>query len=233
MLSIIPIKNDERGSNGKEGPMHDLVPHGNCCIVAPSNSGKSTLLCNLLLRKVFGICNFYKQVFLFSPTIEDDPVFSVLREYIPTKKTSMRITMIPQLDIPTIEEILDAQAAMKPDDRKPILIYLDDCAELLQRSPVLDRLFFRSRHIKVFCWISSQKYKKISPSLRANCPFWIFFRVNMAEMKSIAEDLSCEERHVFLERIIEATKERFSFLTIDMRKPDEEKYTYSFKKINT
>jgi hypothetical protein len=73
----------------KDTPKHPLphafLPDPQKCfrmiIFSPSNSGKSNLIKNLITCNEFGYSKYDKQIiFLFSPTIHDDPIWKDLKQ---------------------------------------------------------------------------------------------------------------------------------------------------------
>ena len=65
--------------------IHKLLPPGSALLVAPSNSGKTCWMVNTLTRRSFGISKEYKYVFVFSPTLEMDASWDVVRNIKPKK----------------------------------------------------------------------------------------------------------------------------------------------------
>lgn len=214
--------------------IHPLVPQGSCLFIAPSNSGKSTLILNLCLRKCFGILTSYDKIYIFSPTVYDDPSWSILDDYKPSKvkchdgkkRDTAEIIVSDEYDLDVLQTILD-----ESDSSKRTLVILDDIAPELSKNKVLDRLFFRGRHSGVYCWISSQQYRKVPLSIRLNSPYYVIFRVNQSEANTIADELAVEDKKDFIKTLRKATDPKYGFLTIDLKKSFDERYTSSFKPI--
>lgn len=219
--------------------IHPLAPQGSALFIAPSNSGKTTLIVNLILRKVFGIITSYSEIHIFSPTALMDDSWELLlpERYRPFKikckdgkrRLSANIEVHDSYAPADVEALLNRQEELEESERKRMLIILDDVADSLSQNSVLDRLFFRGRHSGIFCWISSQLYRRVPRGIRVNAPFYIFFRVNTNELKTITDELAVEDRKVFESMFVKATSRKYSFLTINAKNGLEDRYTSSFK----
>ena len=118
----------------------------------------------------------------------------------------------------------------EPDTK--ILLILDDVATELKganQKSILERVFLRGRHENVFCWISSQKYTKIVPSIRFNSPAYIIFKVNNKELDKIAEELSQDSVQEFKDIYNECVKDKYSFMYINVK--SNERYCKRFTHI--
>jgi hypothetical protein len=230
-LDIRPIPIPER----EACTIHPLLPIGSCVFVAPSGSGKTTTMLNLLLRRRYGVNTWYDVVHVFSPTVYDDPSWAILDSYRPTKikcndgkkRMTARINLHNGLDLDVLAQIMDGASGVTRT-----LIILDDCAPDLKKDTTLEKLFFTGRHTGMFCWLSSQLYRKIPRGLRVNSPYLFLFKnINSNELDTIADEIAVEEVKDFKRTYRDATREPYSFLTVDTRKSFDERYTSNFKKI--
>ena len=228
------------------------LPQGNLLITAASNSGKSVLINNLLLKKKWRYLEEYSKIYLISPTIHMDNSYEILHKYIESQREMRykkyrklikkgwkpqhiprelypdadKIIIHDSYDEEYIKDILDT----KERDEK-ILLVIDDCVCELKKAnqnSILERVFLRERHNNVFCWISVQKYTKISPAIRINSPCYIFFKLSNKELQRVAEELAENSVEEFEQIYDLATKDRFSFLYIDKRQ--EHRYSKKFQK---
>lgn len=240
MLNIKAIPS-VRGERYGKSFIHPLVPQGSALFIAPSNSGKTTLMVNLILRRAFGIIVTYEEIHIISPTVFMDDNWEMVR---PNnykqfkikmkdgrKKKTAKIVVHDTYDVNVIQNLLDAQDALEEKKRKRKLIILDDIADSIVQSPVLDRLFFRGRHAGVFCWISSQLYRRVPRSIRVNAPFYVFFRVNSNELATISDELAVEKRNDFIELFMKATGEQYGFFTINAKRANTGRYTANFNEM--
>lgn len=76
-LRIVPV--DTKGSHKHPKVKHPVLPQHefSLLIVAPKGSGKTNLICNLLLNHFKG---YFHQVWVCSPTVDNDPKWNVVKE---------------------------------------------------------------------------------------------------------------------------------------------------------
>lgn len=237
MIQILPLPKPNKKRFGYSN-IHPSVPQGSCIFIAPSNSGKTTLMVNLLLRKVFGIIYSYETIHVISPTVFADDSWEMMlpdnykrfkvRTRDGRKIKSADIKVHDSYSVSIIENIMEEQEQVPKSKRKRVLIILDDIADSIVQSPILDRLFFRGRHSGIFCWISSQLYRRIPRGLRVNSPFYVFFRVNTNELNTISEELAVEDKKTFIRLFMDATGDQYSFLSIDAKKGLKDRYAKNF-----
>jgi predicted AAA+ superfamily ATPase len=159
-------------------------------------SGKSTLLLNLL-----GLDQFYRKhfdnIFLVSPTANNDPKFSkLINELNDDNKYYSKCEEKTLLEI--IERIESFNGGFKKRKKQPRnLLILDDCLADIPKSTQkssLHRLVTTSRHLKLSIIITSQKFKALNTLIRCNCDVVSFFtRHNDGEKRSFCEEYSVNE----------------------------------------
>ena len=221
--------------------LHPSIPQGSCLIVAPSCSGKTTLLVNLLLRRVFGVLVHYSQIHIFSPTCQTDESWDMIQpeQYTPfrikcddgKKRMTARIELHEEFDEGEIINIMDDQSARPREKRRNVLIILDDCAADFKDNVALSRLAMRGRHSRCFTWISTQMYRRIPRAVRTNIPYYIVFNTNQNETRTISEELATGSIHAFEAMLNKCTRRAFSFLGVNMKKPVDTRYSCNFNPI--
>lgn len=199
--------------------------------IGKSQSGKSTLILNLLNRKEF-YKGFFDRVYLFSTSFEEDTDW---KSYL--KDTKDNVETSNDLSEEIIEEIITSQKehiAKRGKRFSPqILIILDDIVtnKTLKSKTIKDLLFY-GRHYLISIIISSQSYKEINRPLRLQATNIALFKPSQDEIKRVAE----ENSNVFIDNrelsniIKEATKERFSFFHINKQREPEDWYRIGFDK---
>ena len=226
--SIIPVpsrKCDEKGAQY----INPLVPRASCMLIAPSFSGKTVLMLNWILRPRFGVKYGYKWIYILSPTAYVDTTWDILDGYNPKLgipvhgnqcKKRVRSATIERYDsgfFGKIETVIGFQEMADPKKRGRVLLILDDIADSMpSRSKILDKVFMRGRHYDVYCWISTQSYRRIPRGLRLNAAYFVFFSVNANERKVIVDELATDVK-TFVSMFISATSVKYGFLTMDRR----------------
>lgn len=206
------------------------LPQNNIIFVAPSNSGKTTLIVNMIMRKKFGYIEHFDEIHIFSPTLYLDDSFNMVLEYSNLKKKPRKsysdIYVKDEYNDDMIEGIFELQ---KNDKSKKILIILDDVADILNsNNQTLKKVFFKGRHYNINCWISTQSYKAIPRAVRINSPSFIFLNINPNEKKMISEELSKEEKSVFEDKMLKCLDEKYNFLYLNMKTDIAKMYCKNF-----
>lgn len=186
------------------------------CIHAPSRSGKSVVITNLIYNEAFNFKERFQKIIFISPTILIDGTLQYAREDDDIVKIHDE-DMLENLDL-VINNILSAQkeAFDKEGSAPPTLLILDDCLAFL-KNRTLSYLSTKNRHYAVSLILTSQYYRKIDPVIRANATNWLLFKTMVdKEKEAVIEDLNAfPEFEKFYD---EATKEPYSFLFADMLK---------------
>lgn len=208
-LTVLPVKKDNHGINIRR-PIHPLLPdakQGASVIICSSvRSGKSNLLCNLLLNS-----NFYKDcfedVYIFSSTIHQDQTTRKLLEAFPA-------TCYDSFDERKLQRIIDHQKSFEDDMRPAIAVILDDLQNIKANSPFY-RLATNFRHHSIGLLIYTiQNFKMVSPVVRSNATNLLIGTNNTQQMKQIALEYAGhfggEDNFIRYHRL--AVPERFNFL---------------------
>lgn len=189
-------------------------------VVAPSNSGKTVLISNLIsnpelpYRKIFK-----KNIFIWSST------FSLVDESFSMSDNIEPTNIYDEYDEGSVMEIVNEQMThIKKLGKKkcPDLLFIfDDIISDLppKRQSIMNKLFFSARHYKISILLLSQQYKMCPRPVRLNASDIILFQTgNQSEMKIIGSEMAIDENE-FIRIYKDATSEPFSFLTIHNKLP--------------
>ena len=145
---------------------------------------------------------------------------------------SAEILLDSDFNTDKIQAILNAQEALETRMRPRVLVVLDDLgSELTQGDVTMNRLLFRGRHSKVWCYITSQLYRRVPRSIRVNMNYLIFFQVNQNELRTISEELATDSVKDFEVLFKRCTEKTYSFLCVNMKKSGSERYLCNFNPI--
>ena len=215
-------------------------------ITGPSGSGKGILLQSLILdiyRDVFA------RVYVWSPSVSIDPNWTPVKRYIQTElkvDTEKENCFFDEYNPSELEAVISRQHKITEYQKKnghkqlhSILIIVDDFAdskEFSRNSPLLNQLYVRGRHKAICIITATQKFNSLSPIIRINSRQLFFFRLrNYKEIETMVEELSAvlikkstvadaknlaEAKKLLLEVYNIATEEPYSFLFINLMKPD-------------
>ena len=198
-------------------------------LLAPSGSGKTVLLQNMILD-IYKGC--FERIYVFSPSVSIDSTWAPVREYL--NKTINLSENEPPLfydtnDQENLEKIIDTQKKVtehlksKKDNKKlySILIIVDDFADdpsFSRKSQLLHALFTRGRHSQISTIVSTQKFSALHPIIRVNTKILHVFRLrNYQDLQMFIEEVSALiDKKSLMEIYSLATSEPFSFLTVDL-----------------
>ena len=196
-------------------------------VVAPSNTGKSIMVSNLISSDNFPYKKYFgENTFIFSPTFKLGSM-----EGLKIKKNNIFDTF----DVDILNSIINEQKNLIETYGKkscsPILIILDDVIGELdaKRKEFLKKSYFGLRHFKGSIILLSQQYKSIPKSVRMNCSDTILFEVaNENELKDITEEQNIQ-KDKFINIYEFATQvQPYSFLCIRHKNPKKTRYQLRF-----
>eukprot|EP00466_Bigelowiella_natans_P008163 jgi/Bigna1/134770/aug1.26_g9478 len=233
-LDVKPIlKNKSKQMHNDYG----LIPSfpNRCLFIAPTGSGKSVVIVNLLTRKRC-LRNFFDVVSFYSPNVNYE------EEHIETKIKNEKAEMKFEEKFKEkefgamVHKLMKEQKELK-DKKKPMkktLITIDDFAsdEKVMKSKTLKDLFFAGRKCGTCVWITSQHYKIVQPDVRTNAEHLIMFsRQPSSELKKIAEEMSIGKytKKKIIEMFDEMSTTDYSFLHYDRKQPMNERYMMNFE----
>ena len=188
-LSILPVK---KHNKKPEFDLPDVFPNTahSWLLIAPTKSGKSNLVLNLVYSE--GI-NYKRQfpegnIFYISPTVQlDDTLKAVMKDDDIVKITDFE--SLENLDT-VLSEIIKEQKETPEEERENVLIILDDCIEYLKKSRVLANLTTKNRHYRISLIITTQSFRAVAPLIRKNITCHICFRMyNTKELQAINEEI--------------------------------------------
>ena len=193
--------------------LHTNLPDLPCImiLVAPTKSGKTVCLTNLLLRDEF-YKDVHDNVTIFSNTIESDESGRFLKQ---------ACDCYVGYDDHVLGGIIEQQKKFSNEDRPFIGLLFDDILGSVKRSSYLNSLVTRSRHFGVgLLAISVQSFKALGPTIRNNCNAFICMNLqNMSEMDKISAEYNgmFGGDKKFRQIYAKATEERYGFLYLDLQ----------------
>lgn len=226
--NIKPYNHDKYSCKQSKYEMVSELPT-RALIVAPSNSGKSVLLQNIILD-IYRNC--FERVYIFSPSILLDNVWKPVLEYctdtLKQYESEKEHYYFDTFDQTEFKNIITTQAKivkhMKDRNMKKIYniaIIIDDFLDnqkFLRRTPDLDMLFLRGRHFYISTFISIQKYKGVSQVIRLNINDMYLFKLrNYADLEAFLEEFSALADKKTIEKIYRmSTDEAYGFLYVKL-----------------
>lgn len=215
-LKVLPVKNSSVKKPFPQIPDPLLQCPFTEALIAPTKSGKSTVIANLLKNSLMGYNDgVFSEIYYISPTIPFDKTLKSIFDDEEIIKITDEDDLIHLDSI--LGELIKSQKQKDEEDREHILIILDDCLDYLKKSKKLDSLPSYSRHFKISIIITTQIYNALPVKLRKNVSGVIVGRIyNKKDLENIEEEIGCNF-HDFKTNYEKATEEPYSFLFIDNR----------------
>jgi hypothetical protein len=188
-------------------------------IYAPSYSGKSNLILNLIKKKQFYKNIFKKNIFIFSKTAFDD--------YTDLNIPDNNIFDIFNYDV--IQSIMEEQQKLiEQNINTNILFIIDDMiTELSNNDKILKELYFYGRHYNISLILTSQTYHAVPKNIRLNSSHIILFKLPDDDIKHLTKELPING-DIFDEFYNECVSENYGFMYIDLK---NKKYYCKFEYI--
>ena len=196
--------------------LHNLKLPLRACIVAPSGSGKSNLLVNLLSLFCDGDGTFADMTIITRN--KDEPLYRWLVDKCDQIRIVEGIHNTPKLD--------------SMDKKENHLVVWDDLV-LSKDLSMVENYYIRARKLNCSVIFISQSYFKIPKIIRNNCSYMILLKLSgQREVNIILSEFGLG---VTKEQLIElyeyATKEKFSPLIIDLEADKEQRFRKGLKEV--
>lgn len=197
-----------------------IAPIGSSVIICgKSGSGKSTLLVTLLNDKRF-YKGYFDRIFWISPTakgddvqkslgVDPEDVFTDLDEAL----ECIGVVMESQ------EEKIESEGGADKVDQYAI-VYDDFIGNTkFMNSPQFAATFYRVRHANLTTFACSQHWTRIPRMCRLQSNFIHYFQGSQSEVELLTEEFSppTYSKKEFMDIIYDATSEKYSFITINMK----------------
>jgi hypothetical protein len=199
-------------------------------ILAPSGSGKTVLLQNMILN-IYKNC--FERIYIWSPSINVDtmwlPVKQYIKEHLKVDNDKEKIYFddykSEELDevITTQKEIIQYMKDKEYKNLYQILIVVDDFSDdpkFSRNSKLLHSLFTRGRHIGISTIVSSQKAAAQHPIIRVNATEYYIFKLrNTQDLEMIITELGAilPDKKMLMEIYRTATEKIYDFLYVNLR----------------
>lgn len=202
-----------------------IPPLGSSVIISgKSGCGKSTLLANLMLDgRFYGPSperpqGWFDKIFLFSPTANGDDIqksLNIPKEYVFTDLSEAAELLDVILN--SQQEKLDR--AEGADKVAQFAIIFDDVIgdTKFMNEKAFTRCFYQVRHVNCTTFICTQHFRKVPKVCRLQANFVFYFQGSAAEVEVIVEEYAppMYTKNEFRQLVNDATKGKFSFLTIN------------------
>ena len=176
-------------------------------IAGRSDSGKTTLLINFLMRNEF-LCNKFKKITIFSPTAYfQDGLWCNIK-----KPDGDTIILHQHYDEDLLDDVINKDVNVQH------LIIFDDCLGQLRQGAMyrnkLDQQFAHCRHNGISIIVNTQSIMALTPSIRQDTDVYIILeQYRDSEIDNIKNEFYHFNKKEF-RQLIKYCTEQFSFLMI-------------------
>jgi len=182
--------------------LHNLNLPFRACIVAPSGSGKTNFLVNLIYLFSCGEKGTFEDITIITRN-KDEPLYNFLVKKCPSIVVKEGIEHLPILD--------------KMDKKVNHLVCFDDL-QLLKNQDGIMNYYIRARKKNCSVIYLAQNYYQVPKIIRCNCSYLIILKLSGARdarmiLSELGLGLDKDELHEIYEY---ATREKFSPLVVDM-----------------
>jgi len=209
-------------SNNKEGLAqppcveNDILPKLplGILVCGKSGSGKTNAVVNIFSNEHL-LKNHFAEVYLMTDTNPDKELIKDLKlkkENIIADFTEEQVKSIMDKN----EKLIEQKGFSKS---KSICLIFDDILsnQKFLKSRTATKLATANRHYNISYIFCTQYFKKLPPVIRTNARYYIIFPSSMSEVEKLSDELCPANmtKKEFIKYLQHATKERYSFLTIN------------------
>ena len=199
-------------------------------LLAPSGSGKTVLLQNMILN-IYRGC--FERIYVFSPSVHIDQIWESVKDYqqnimkVPPHSDENKL-YFDHYEYDDLENIISTQHKIVKHLKSKgktklfsILIIIDDFAdsvEISRHSKLLHSLFTRGRHGSISTLVSTQKYNALATIIRVNATILIVYKLrNAQELETfLIENGALIDKKDLLRIYHYATDEQYNFLYMNL-----------------
>ena len=206
------VKKHIKKSSNPNYHLHGLEIPFRMLIIAPSGSGKSNFLCNLLKLMCVG-SGTYDEIILFCKS-RYEPLYEYLAE---ASKGSIVVT----------EDLSKLPPIKEMNNNTQKLYIFDDL--VLEKHPEIDTLFIRGRKLGVSLIFLTQSFYQTPKIIRQNTRYFAILKISGGrDLNMLLRDICVDKtKEQLMELYNYATNEKFSVLIIDAESSDK-KYRKKF-----
>ncbi|MCB9097723.1 MAG: hypothetical protein H6630_08950 [Arcobacter sp.] len=203
-------------------------------VYAPSYSGKSYMINQLLTNNIYGYTKIFKpsNTYILSPTYDFDDSYKELRERMKLHKNNITDDYSNEF----LDNILEKQKIQKQQgSAEPVVVLIDDLITKIDRfqAKSLENIYFKGRHYFISIILTSQQYKKVPPSMRLNACSNIYFTnsMNKNEINQIEQDQTSDIFRKCVENLRTFNYFQYDFIYVNLKLPMNERYYRNFDTI--
>lgn len=197
-------------------------------------SGKSNLVCNLMLRTKFYKDKFEPDnIFIICASVDLDEKFRILKQELDIPDGNI-MKKYNEYKLDDIYEVIKMEQMERTEENEPMKHYcfiFDDVSfdgSLKKyKNGVISKLASNGRHILITTILTAQKYSDISTAFRENATGLILYSCTNKQLETIWEDVGLIARKPFNKMFREATDKPYSFMVVNFSNDKNERFLNS------
>ena len=231
-LAIYPVK----GKLNDDWPYIGLPkPSFRWLFVAPTNTGKTTCIINVL--KTYQ--HVFDNIFIFSNVLKLDRLWKEVLDTNFNKNNCFDSYSEEKLQEIVGDAVMEISTGdfLEKKDRKKILIIGDDIIDQIYnrhgKPSLMDKLYMRGRHIGFSVILTTQSYMLFPKTIRINADFLTVFKLrNTRESSGVwAEQAGHLSQREWLAIIRNIWREPFNFICFDHFMPEAQRLKWNFDRV--
>ena len=206
-------------------------------MLGPSGTGKTTVICNLLLNHYRGC---FEKIYIWSPTMAVDKTWDSVKEY--CKKELKQVEnkhdkyLFDTYNPEDMQKVIDTQFKvieyMKNQGYSKlysICIIVDDFVDMPKfchsNNSLLNTLFIKGRHMSISTLCTTQNFRCLSSIIRTQITeIYVFPLRNNSDLEACIEEVSAVyDKKKLLELYRMATSQPYHFLYVNLMTRDKSK----------
>jgi len=194
-------------------------------------SGKSNLVCNLMLRTKYYKDQFKPEnIFIVCASSDLDEKFRILKKELDIPDMNI-MKKYNEQKLDDLYEVIREEQLERMEKKEAMEHYcfiFDDVSYdgslKKYRYGVISKLASNGRHLLITTILTAQKYSDISTSFRENATGIILYSCTNAQLDTIWTDHGLIDRKSFYKMFRENTNKPYSFLVINYSNPPNERF---------
>ena len=220
MENFYQLKDVKKHCTKGHNPNYDLhyfeIPYRSLVVVAPSGSGKSNFITNIITLFCKGKEGTFDNIYIFCKC-KDEPLYKYLAD---KSKGSIEVH----------EDLKDLPALNDLNQCKQTLIIFDDFVTDLKKATTISEYFIRGRKKGASIMFLSQSYYNTPKLIRQNINYVVVLKLGGSKdvnalMREVSIGLTKDE---LMAMYNDATKNKFDVLIVNLDKSSNERYRKNF-----
>lgn len=210
---------------------YDLIPDLSCrgLIFAKSGSGKTNLICNMMLLWYKG--EFQPEdIYIFSPSISNDTKLKKMIKFLEIPQENLFKSYNPEeveAVYDNIEEVYESAINDGESPPKSIIIFDDlGFSNDMKKTDIIAKIYMNARHINCSCFSTFQQPTQCGTGLRENANAVFIYPMSSKRLSMLEEEYNYTtlSKKDFMKVFRQYTPKPYNFICINFTNEPKERY---------